>query len=188
MIWSLAICLLLYVIMTGIVPYAQFAGIDHPVSLALQVAKLDWFAGFVDLGAILGMMTVILVMTYGQTRILLAMSRDGLLPKVFSDINPKYGTPYKAMWLIGTVIALIAGCVPLHTLAVIVLRKREADLPRKFYCPAVPYVPALAILFCVFLMTQLSALTWALFVGWLLIGLGVYFGYSRRNSLLHKPR
>lgn len=207
-IWSLAICSLLYVIvsaiMTGIVPYAQFAGIDHPVSLALQVAKLDWFAGFVDLGAILGMMTVILVMTYGQTRILLAMSRDGLLPKVFSDINPKYGTPYKATWLIGTVIALIAGFVPLHTLAelvnigtlaafslialaVIVLRKREPDLPRKFYCPAVPYVPALAILFCVFLMTQLSALTWVFFVGWLLIGLGVYFGYSRRNSLLHKP-
>lgn len=207
-IWSLAICSLLYVIvsaiMTGIVPYAQFAGIDHPVSLALQVAKLDWFAGFVDLGAILGMMTVILVMTYGQTRILLAMSRDGLLPKVFSDINPKYGTPYKATWLVGTVIALIAGFVPLHTLAelvnigtlaafslialaVIVLRKREPDLPRKFYCPAVPYVPALAILFCVFLMTQLSALTWAFFVGWLLIGLVVYFGYSRRNSLLHKP-
>ncbi|MDC7690854.1 amino acid permease [Vogesella indigofera] len=208
-IWSLAICSLLYVIvsaiMTGIVPYAQFAGIDHPVSLALQVAKLDWFAGFVDLGAILGMMTVILVMTYGQTRILLAMSRDGLLPKVFSDINPKYGTPYKATWMVGTVIALIAGFVPLHTLAelvnigtlaafslialaVIVLRKREPDLPRKFYCPAVPYVPALAILFCVFLMTQLSALTWVFFVGWLLIGLGVYFGYSRRNSLLHKPR
>lgn len=208
-IWSLAICSLLYVIvsaiMTGIVPYAQFAGIDHPVSLALQVAKLDWFAGFVDLGAILGMMTVILVMTYGQTRILLAMSRDGLLPKVFSDINPKYGTPYKATWMIGTVIALIAGFVPLHTLAelvnigtlaafslialaVIVLRKREPDLPRKFYCPAVPYVPALAILFCVFLMTQLSVLTWVFFVGWLLIGLGVYFGYSRRNSLLHKPR
>ncbi|MCQ4145190.1 amino acid permease [Vogesella sp. AC12] len=208
-IWSLAICSLLYVIvsaiMTGIVPYTQFAGIDHPVSLALQVAKLDWFAGFVDLGAILGMMTVILVMTYGQTRILLAMSRDGLLPKVFSDINPKYGTPYKATWMVGTVIALIAGFVPLHTLAelvnigtlaafslialaVIVLRKREPDLPRKFYCPAVPYVPALAILFCVFLMTQLSALTWVFFVGWLLIGLGVYFGYSRRNSLLHKPR
>jgi APA family basic amino acid/polyamine antiporter len=76
----------------------------------------------------------------------------------------------------------------LIALAVIVLRKREPDLPRKFYCPAVPYVPALAILFCVFLMTQLSALTWVFFVGWLLIGLGVYFGYSRRNSLLHKPR
>ncbi|HJU50300.1 MAG TPA: amino acid permease, partial [Pseudogulbenkiania sp.] len=78
-IWSLAVCSVLYVIvsaiMTGIVPFVQFKGIDHPVSLALQVAKLDWFAGFVDLGAILGMLTVILVMTYGQTRILFAMSR-----------------------------------------------------------------------------------------------------------------
>ncbi|MCX7207948.1 MAG: amino acid permease [Proteobacteria bacterium] len=206
-IWSLAICSVLYVIvaaiMTGIVPYAQFAGIDHPVSLALQVAKLNWFAGFVDLGAILGMMTVILVMTYGQTRILLAMSRDGLLPKIFSEINPRYGTPYKATWLIGAIIALIAGLVPLHTLAelvnigtlaafsliaiaVVVLRKREPDLPRKFVCPGVPYIPALAVIFCVFLMTQLSAITWLCFVIWLAIGLMVYFGYSRRHSLLHK--
>ncbi|MGR2679323.1 MULTISPECIES: amino acid permease [Chromobacterium] len=207
-IWSLGVCSLLYVvvaaIMTGIVPYMQFAGVDHPVSLALQVAKLDWFAGFVDLGAILGMMTVILVMTYGQTRILFAMSRDGLLPKIFSEVNPKYGTPYKATWLIGTIIALLAGFVPLHTLAelvnigtlaaftlialsVIVLRKREPNLPRKFVCPGVPYIPALAILCCGFLMTQLSLLTWLCFMAWLLIGLVVYFGYSRRNSLLNNP-
>ncbi|TCW32247.1 amino acid permease [Gulbenkiania mobilis] len=206
-IWSLAICSLLYVvvsaIMTGIVPYMDFKGIDHPVSLALQVAKLDWFAGFVDLGAILGMLTVILVMTYGQTRILFAMSRDGLLPKLFSEVHPKYGTPYKATWLIGTLIALIAGFVPLGTLAelvnigtlaafsliaaaIIILRRREPDLPRKFHCPAVPVVPALAIVFCVFLMTQLSALTWLCFVVWLLIGLVVYFGYSRKRSHLHK--
>lgn len=206
-LWSLGICSLLYVvvsaIMTGIVPYMQFKGIDHPVSLALQVAKLDWFAGFVDLGAILGMLTVILVMTYGQTRILFAMSRDGLLPKIFSDVHPTYGTPYKATWLIGTVIALIAGFVPLGTLAelvnigtlaafsliaaaIIVLRKREPNLPRKFHCPGVPYVPALAIVFCVFLMSQLSWLTWVCFVVWLLIGLVVYFGYSRQRSLLHK--
>lgn len=207
-IWSLGVCSLLYVvvaaIMTGIVPYMQFAGVDHPVSLALQVAKLDWFAGFVDLGAILGMMTVILVMTYGQTRILFAMSRDGLLPKIFSEVNPKYGTPYKATWLIGTIIALLAGFVPLHTLAelvnigtlaaftlialsVIVLRKREPNLPRKFVCPGVPYIPTLAILCCGFLMTQLSLLTWLCFMAWLLIGLVVYFGYSRRNSLLNNP-
>ena len=208
-IWSLAICSVLYVIvsaiMTGIVPFMQFKGIDHPVSLALQVAKLDWFAGFVDLGAILGMLTVILVMTYGQTRILFAMSRDGLLPKVFSEVHPKYGTPYKATWLIGTIIALIAGFVPLGTLAelvnigtlaaftliaaaIIVLRKREPDLPRKFHCPGVPYVPALAMVFCVFLMAQLSSLTWLCFVVWLVLGLVVYFGYSRRRSLLHVPR
>ncbi|WP_277345151.1 amino acid permease [Chromobacterium fluminis] len=207
-IWSLGVCSLLYVvvaaIMTGIVPYMQFAGVDHPVSLALQVAKLDWFAGFVDLGAILGMMTVILVMTYGQTRILFAMSRDGLLPKIFSEVNPKYGTPYKATWLIGSIIALLAGFVPLHTLAelvnigtlaaftlialsVIVLRKREPNLPRKFVCPGVPYIPTLAILCCGFLMTQLSLLTWLCFMAWLLIGLVVYFGYSRRNSLLNNP-
>ncbi|MDN0076033.1 amino acid permease [Crenobacter sp. SG2303] len=205
-IWSLAVCSLLYVIvsaiMTGIVPYMHFAGVDHPISLALKFAKLDWFAGFVDLGAILGMITVILVMTYGQTRILFAMSRDGLLPKVFSEVHPKYGTPYKATWLIGIIIALIAGFVPLNTLAeltnigtlaafsliaagVIILRRKEPNLPRKFHCPGVPYIPALAIVFCVFLMTQLAALTWLCFVVWLVLGLLVYFGYSRRRSLLH---
>ncbi|MDN0081828.1 amino acid permease [Crenobacter sp. SG2305] len=205
-IWSLAVCSLLYVIvsaiMTGIVPYMHFAGVDHPISLALKFAKLDWFAGFVDLGAILGMITVILVMTYGQTRILFAMSRDGLLPKVFSEVHPKYGTPYKATWLIGIIISLIAGFVPLNTLAeltnigtlaafsliaagVIILRRKEPNLPRKFHCPGVPYIPALAIVFCVFLMTQLAALTWLCFVVWLVLGLLVYFGYSRRRSLLH---
>ncbi|MBI3145476.1 MAG: amino acid permease [Pseudogulbenkiania sp.] len=205
-IWSLGICSVLYVIvaaiMTGIVPYTQFAGIDHPVSLALQVAKLNWFAGFVDLGAILGMLTVILVMTYGQTRILFAMSRDGLLPKVFSELHPQYQTPYKATWTIGLVISLVAGLVPLDTLAelsnigtlaafsliaagVIILRRKEPHLPRKFHCPGVPYIPALAIVFCVFLMTQLASLTWLCFVVWLAAGLLVYFGYSRRRSLLH---
>lgn len=206
-IWSLAICSVLYIIvaaiMTGIVPFKQFAGVDHPISLALQFANLNWFAGFVDLGAILGMTTVILVMSYGQTRIVFAMSRDGLLPKVMSEIHPKYQTPYKATWIIGTIIALIAGFIPLHTLAeltnmgtlaafaligaaIIVLRKREPNLPRKFHCPGVPYIPALAIIFCVFLMTRLSGIAWSCFLIWLVIGLVVYFGYSRKRSHLHQ--
>jgi APA family basic amino acid/polyamine antiporter len=141
-------------------------------------------------------------MTYGQTRILFAMSRDGLLPKVFSELHPQYQTPYKATWTIGLVISLVAGLVPLDTLAelsnigtlaafsliaagVIILRRKEPHLPRKFHCPGVPYIPGLAIAFCVFLMTQLAALTWWCFMIWLVLGLVVYFGYSRRRSLLH---
>ncbi len=207
-IGSLIVCTILYVlvsgIMTGIVPFPNFKGVDHPVSLALQYAGQDWVAGFVDLAAILGMSTVILVMAYGQTRILFAMSRDGLLPKKFSTVHPKYGTPYFATWMVGIIFGLIAAIVPLGVLAelvnigtlaafslvsvaVIVLRKTRPDLPRAFRCPGVPIVPALAIIFCLALMSFLSWHTWVAFAIWLVLGLVVYFGYARSRSLLNKP-
>ncbi|WP_311196667.1 amino acid permease [Rugamonas fusca] len=205
-IGSLAVCTVLYVvvsaIMTGIVPFQKFAGIDHPVSLALQYANENWVAGFVDLGAILGMTTVILVMSYGQTRVVFAMSRDGLLPARLSSVHPKFGTPFFATWMVGIIFGLIAAVVPLDVLAelinigtlaafclvsvaVVVLRKKRPDLHRAFRCPGVPVVPALAVLFCVALMTFLSRTTWIAFTIWLVIGLVVYFGYSRRNAVLH---
>ncbi len=208
-IGSLAICTILYVvvaaIMTGIVPYMNFKGVDHPVSLALQYAGQDWVAGFVDLAAILGMSTVILVMAYGQTRILYAMSRDGLLPKKLSEVHPKYGTPYFATWMVGIIFGLIAAVVPLGvlaelvnigtlaafslvSLAVIILRKKRPDLHRAFRCPGVPVVPALAIIFCVALMSFLSWHTWVAFAIWLALGLVVYFGYARQRSLLNNTK
>jgi APA family basic amino acid/polyamine antiporter len=182
-IGSLAVCTVLYVIvsaiMTGIVPFAQFKGIDHPVSLALQFAGENWFAGFVDLGAILGMSTVILVMAFGQSRVLYAMSRDGLLPKKLSSLNGA-GTPIVATWLVGIVFGLLGALVPLQvlgelanigtlaafclvSLAVIILRKKRPELHRAFRCPGVPVIPALAILFCGALMAFLSAITWIAF-------------------------
>lgn len=205
-IGSLVVCTVLYVvvsaIMTGIVPFQKFAGIDHPVSLALQYANENWVAGFVDLGAILGMTTVILVMSYGQTRVVFAMSRDGLLPARLSTLHPKFGTPFFATWVVGIVFGLIAAVVPLDVLAelinigtlaafclvsvaVVVLRKKRPDLHRAFRCPGVPVVPALAVLFCLALMTFLSRTTWIAFTIWLVIGLVIYFGYSRRNAVLH---
>ncbi len=208
-IGSLGICTILYVvvaaIMTGIVPYMNFKGVDHPVSLALQYAGQDWVAGFVDLAAILGMSTVILVMAYGQTRILYAMSRDGLLPKKLSEVHPKYGTPYFATWMVGIIFGLIAAVVPLGvlaelvnigtlaafslvSLAVIILRKKRPDLHRAFRCPGVPVVPALAIIFCVALMSFLSWHTWVAFAIWLALGLVVYFGYARQRSLLNNTK
>ena len=208
-IGSLAVCAVLYVvvsaIMTGIVPYQKFLGVDHPVSLALQYAGENWIAGFVDLGAILGMTTVILVMAFGQTRIIFAMSRDGLLPKRLSTVHPRFHTPFFATWLVGIVFGLIAATIPLNILAelinigtlaaftmvsvaVVVLRKRRPDLPRAFRCPGVPYVPALAVILCVGLMTFLSWVTWVAFSIWLVLGLIIYFGYARRRSLLHPPQ
>ncbi len=208
-IGSLVVCTILYVvvaaIMTGIVPHLDFKGVDHPVSLALQVAGENWVAGFVDLAAILGMSTVILVMAYGQTRILFAMSRDGLLPAKLSKVHPKYGTPFFATWLVGIIFGLIAAVVPLNVLAelvnigtlaaftlvsiaVIVLRKKRPDLPRAFRCPGVPVIPGLAIVFCLVLMSFLSWHTWVAFGIWLAIGAAVYFGYARQRSLLNKPQ
>ncbi|SOZ14912.1 Cationic amino acid transporter [Cupriavidus taiwanensis] len=205
-IGSLAVCTVLYVvvaaIMTGIVPFAKFAGVDHPVSLALQFAGQNWVAGFVDLGAILGMTTVILVMTYGQTRVIFAMSRDGLLPQRLSSVHPVHATPYFATWTVGVVFAAIAAFVPLNVLAelinigtlaaftlisvaVLVLRKTRPELPRAFRCPGVPVVPLLSIGFCLFLMAHLQALTWAAFLVWLALGLVIYFAYARRNAVLH---
>jgi APA family basic amino acid/polyamine antiporter len=189
-------------IMTGIVPFAQL-NVDHPVSLALQYAKENWFAGFVDLGAILGMTTVILVMAFGQTRIIFAMSRDGLLPAKLSEVHPKYGTPFFATWMVGIIFGLLGALVPLKVLselvnmgtlaafclvsiAVIVLRRTRPDLHRAFRCPGVPVVPVLAVLSCGTLMAFLGAVTWMAFGIWLVIGLVVYFGYARHRSLLNK--
>lgn len=200
---SLGVCAVLYVtvaaVATGIVPSSQYAGITHPISYALQVAGQNWVAGFIDLGAVLGMLTVILVMTYGQTRITYAMSRDGLLPAVLSRVHPRFQTPFLATWIIGLLCALIAALIPLNVLAelinigtlaafsmvsiaVIVLRRTRPDLPRAFRCPGVPVVPVLAVAACVFLMLNLSAVTWKAFGIWLVIGLVIYFVYSRRNA------
>ncbi len=204
-IGSLAVCTVLYVIvaaiMTGIVPYQKFAGVDHPVSLAIQMAGQNWVAGFIDLGAILGITTVILVMTYGMVRLAFAISRDGMFPKVFSEVHPKYKTPFKATWMIGLGSATVAGLVPLDVIAnlvnmgtlaafvlisvaVLILRKTQPDLPRAFKCPGMPYVPIAAIASCLFLMFNLKLETWIAFFIWLAIGLVLYFAFARKNSNL----
>lgn len=202
---SLAVCAALYVtvaaVVTGIVPYGEFANVSHPVSYVLQRIGADWVAGFVDLGAVLGMLTVILVMMYGQTRIIFAMSRDGLLPAALSRIHPRFQTPLITTWLVGIFFALIGALVPLDVLAelinigtlaafsmvsvaVLILRRTHPTLPRAFRCPGVPLVPMLAVASCVFLMAHLQGMTWVAFVAWLALGLAVYFGYSRRYAKL----
>ncbi|MFT4172723.1 MAG: amino acid permease [Rhodocyclaceae bacterium] len=204
---SVTICTVLYMavaaVMTGILPYQRFAeGIDRPVALALQVAGEHWVAGFISLGAIVGMTTVILVMLYGQTRITFAMSRDGLLPAKLSEVHPKHNTPFFNTWAIGIVFGLIAALVPLNFLAelinigtlaaftmvamaVLILRRTRPDLKRGFRCPGSPVIPVMAMAACVFLMIHLQWLTWVCFIAWSLIGLVVYFTYARKRSLLH---
>jgi APA family basic amino acid/polyamine antiporter len=204
-IGSLAVCALLYVavsvVVTGIMPWQRFAGEAHPVSFALQFAGQHRVAGLIDLGAVVGMLTVILVMLYGQTRIIFAMSRDGLLPEALSRLHPRFGTPYLTTWLVGLVFGLIAALVPLDLLAelvnigtlaafamvsvaVLVMRRTHPGLRRGFRCPGTPVVPLLAVGSCLFLMTQLQRLTIVAFLLWLAVGLAVYLTYGRRNAVL----
>ncbi|WP_233861818.1 amino acid permease [Paraburkholderia adhaesiva] len=206
---SLGVCTVLYVavaaVVTGIVPSPQFAHVANPVSFALQQAGENWVAGLIDLGAVLGMLTVILVMSYGQTRIIYAMSRDGLLPAPLSHIHPRFATPFLTTWIVGIFFGLIGALVPLDVLAelinigtlaafsmvsiaVLVLRKTHPDLPRSFRCPGVPVVPILAVASCIFLMVNLQRITWIAFVIWVGLGIVIYFVYSRHHSrLAHAP-
>lgn len=203
---SLAICTILYIIvsliLTGMVPYTQL-NVADPVSFALSFVGQDRLAGFISVGAITGITTVLLVMLYAQVRISYAMSRDGLLPKGLSKVHPKFQTPFKNTWVTGFIGAGIAGFVDLTTLAhlvnmgtlaaftlisiaVIVMRKTHPNLERAFKVPFVPVLPAISALFCLYLMSSLPAITWISFFIWIGVGVLVYFGYARKNSKLNE--
>lgn len=205
---SLGICTLLYIIvsliLTGIVPYTLL-NVKNPVAFALNYIHLDWAAGIISLGAIFGLTTVLLVMMFGQTRLFFAMSRDGLLPKFLSNVNPKTQTPFVSTWVLGIVVSIIAGVTPLGRLAeltnigtlfaftvvsigLIVLRHTQPDLKRGFRVPFVPWIPLLGAAFCMYLMFNLQAFTWIAFVVWLLIGLVIYFGYGYKHSVLNESK
>ncbi|MFC3886207.1 amino acid permease [Bacillus songklensis] len=203
---SLAICTILYIIvslvLTGMVPFTKL-NVADPVSFALSFVGQDRLAGFISVGAITGITTVLLVMLYAQVRISYAMSRDGLLPKGLAKVHTKFQTPFKNTWLTGFIGAGIAGFVDLTTLAhlvnmgtlaaftlisiaVIVMRKTHPNLERSFKVPFVPVLPAISALFCLYLMSSLPGITWIAFFIWIGIGLLVYFGYARKNSKLNE--
>ncbi|HET9123093.1 MAG TPA: amino acid permease [Acidiferrobacteraceae bacterium] len=203
---SLLVCSALYIIvaglLTGIVPYPDL-NTAAPVADSMLRLGYPWAAMLIAAGAIAGLTTVMLVLYYALTRIVLAMSRDGLLPPVFSAVHPKTRTPVRVIMLFGILIAVIAGFTPIDqvvnlvnigTLAafvlvcggVMVLRRTRPELPRPFRAPGGMWVPSLGILFCVYLMLSLPAITWIRFVVWLGIGLVVYFAYSHQHSLLQK--
>ncbi|EIJ78102.1 amino acid permease-associated region [Bacillus methanolicus PB1] len=202
---ALMICTILYIvvslILTGIVPY-QLLNVKDPVAFALQFIHQDWAAGFISLGAIVGITTVLIVMMFGQTRLFYSISRDGLLPKTLSSVHPKSQVPVASTKMTALLVSIFAGCVPLDKLAeltnigtlfafatvslgVAVLRKTKPDLKRGFRTPLVPFIPAAAVILCVYLMLQLSVFTWMGFLVWLAIGLIIYFTYGYRNSKLN---
>jgi len=208
-IGSLIICTVLYIvvsaILTGMVPYIKFKGTSAPVAFALQQVGIGWGSALVSVGAVAGITSVLLVLMYGQTRVFFAMSRDGLLPKVFGEVDKKHGTPIKSTILVCIVTSLIAGFMPIGKVAeltnigtlaafvivsaaVIVLRKKRPDIKRGFKCPGVPVTPVLAMLFCGYLMWELPVVTKWRFVIWLAIGLVIYFLYGKSHSTMNNER
>lgn len=207
-IGSLIICTILYIvvsgILTGMVPYLDFKETSAPVAFALEKIGIHWGSALVSIGALCGLTSVLMVMMFGQTRVLFAMSRDGLLPKAFGAVHPKYKTPVKSTILVGIVTAILAGFTPIGVVAeltnigtlaafiivsaaVIVLRVKEPNRKRAFKCPLVPVVPALSIIACSVLIYMLPAVTQIRFVIWLALGVVVYFAYSYKNSVLNEP-
>jgi APA family basic amino acid/polyamine antiporter len=207
---TLVVCTVLYgavaLVLSGIVPWQSVMGDAAPVVNALKRlsllpggGSLHWVRLFVLIGALMGMVSSILVFQLGQARVWYAMSRDGLLPTIFGRIHPKFRTPDVATWVAGFAVGIPAGLLDIGTvsnlsnigtlfafvlvaIAVLILRYREPERPRSFRTPLGPIFPVLSIIFCIVLMMGLEVMTWMAFFAWLIIGLLIYFFYSRHRS------
>ncbi|MFC5145820.1 amino acid permease [Streptomyces aureoversilis] len=199
---SLAICTLLYVavsvVVTGMQKYTELST-DAPLADAFKATGHPFWAGLISFGAAVGLTTVCMILLLGQSRVFFAMSRDGLLPRIFSRVHPHYGTPYRSTILLGVVVAVLAGFTSIDVLAelvnigtlfafvvvalgVVILRRTRPDLPRAFRTPLVPVVPVLSVLASLWLMLNLTAETWLRFAAWMVLGVVVYFVYGRQHS------
>jgi APA family basic amino acid/polyamine antiporter len=204
-IGSLIICTILYIlfsfVLTGMLNYKLMKGDATPVATAINLTPYPWLHIVIKLGIIGGFTSVILVMLLGQSRIFYAMSRDGLLPRIFSDIHPKWRTPWRSNLLFMVLVGFFAGFFPISKLGhmtsigtllafiivcvgVIALRFTQPNLPRPFRVPCFPAFPILGILVCLAMMVSLEAATWWRLVIWLGLGLIIYFSYSRFHSKL----
>ena len=206
---SLVVCTILYLavaaILSGIVPVVQYKAdlqfINAPVGYALALIHKDWAAGLVSAGAVAGITSVLLVMLMSQPRIFFSMSRDQLLPAGVSKVHPRFRTPYITTMITCFIVALVAGFVPIEilgemtsigtlfafvvvSLAVIILRVRRPDAQRPFRVPFGFVIPVLGVLSCLYLMVSLSVMTWVRFLGWLDVGMVIYWFYGRTHSPL----
>ncbi|KGI67333.1 amino acid permease [Mycolicibacterium rufum] len=202
---SLGIVTVLYVAVTvvvsGMVSYKELRDAEtQNLATAFALNGVDWAAKVISIGALAGLTTVVIVLVLGQTRVLFAMSRDGLMPRQLAKTG-KHGTPVRITLIVGAVVAVTATVFPIGKLeemvnigtlfafvlvsaGVLVLRRTRPDLPRGFRAPWVPVLPVLSIIACVWLMLNLTGLTWIRFLIWMAIGVVVYFLYGRRHSLL----
>ncbi|MFL2081752.1 amino acid permease [Latilactobacillus sakei] len=205
-IGTLVICTLLYIlvafVLTGMVSYREL-NVANPVAFALQVVHQKWFAGLLSLGALAGMFTMMLTMTYSSSRLVYSIGRDGLLPKMLGKIEPRHQTPINSVRVVTVIIATLGGLVSLDQLTnlvnigtliafffmsigVIPLRKRK-DIPNKdgFKVPLYPWLPLLSGLLCLFMLFELPAVTWLAAGIWFILGLIIYFSYGLKHSRLN---
>lgn len=204
---SLAICTVLYVlfahVMTGLVPYYKFAGDAKPAATAFAVTGYDFLQTGLIVAILAGYTSVILVMLMGQSRVFYSMSNDGLLPKFFSDIHPKFRTPWKTNIFFMVFVSLFAGFVPVSDLGhmvsigtllafslvcigVLIMRKKMPDAKRSFRTPLVPFVPIAGVAVCFYLMYSLPSESWLRLVIWMALGVVIYFAYGKNKSKLNK--
>ncbi|MEV5502118.1 amino acid permease [Nonomuraea fuscirosea] len=204
-IYSLIIAMILYVlatlVLTGMQNYREIDP-ESGFSTAFASVGLSGLATLIAVGAIVGILTVMFTFMLGVTRVWFSMSRDGLLPAWFAKLHPVRRVPTRVTWIVGAASAVIAGFLPIREaaeltnigillafvvvcVAVIVLRYRQPDLPRSFRTPWMPVVPAVGVVFSIWLITFLAPATWLRFGVWFVIGLIIYFTYSRRHSALN---
>ncbi|MQY08557.1 amino acid permease [Actinomadura macrotermitis] len=207
-ILSLLIVTVVYVLVglsaVGAMPWKRFSLSGSEASLARvldEATGMAWPSAVLSFGAVVAITSVVLTVMYGQTRILFAMSRDGLIPPIFQKVSPRHAVPVANTLIVAGFIAVLAAAIPLGrlvdatsigtlfafslvSLGVIVLRRTRPDMPRSFRTPFYPITPLLGIGFCVYLMVGLGAVTWTVFLLWALVGLAAYFAYGRRHSRL----
>ena len=207
-IGSLALCTVLYVLfahtLTGIVPYMEL-NTEAPVAVAVNHTGLYWLMTAIKLAILAGYTSVILVMLLGQSRVFYSMSNDGLLPKLFCDVHPRFRTPWRSNLLFMCFVGLFAALAPIQIVGemtsigtlfafvlvcagILIMRRTHPHLPRPFRTPLVPIVPILGILSCLALMFGLGLSNWLRLFIWMAIGLTVYFTYSRHHSHLNRPK
>ncbi|MFN5649012.1 MAG: amino acid permease, partial [Sphingobacteriales bacterium] len=211
---SLVVCTILYIlfghVLTGVAPYTDFTdptkGQEASVAYAISayMPGYDWLASAVTVAILAGFSSVILVMLMGQSRIFYTMSNDGLIPKAFGELHPKYKTPYKANWILFVFVGLFAAFVPGHmagdltsfgtlfafvlvSLGVWIMRRKSPNMVRPFKTPLVPLVPILGAVICTGMIVAIDIRTLKFALVWMLIGLVVYFAYSRKKSKLENP-
>jgi APA family basic amino acid/polyamine antiporter len=209
LIAALIIVIVFYVLVAlaalGTQPWTEFEGQQEAglAKILEIVTGANIWGTILALGAVISIFSVTLVTLYGQTRILFAMGRDGMLPPVFAKVSPRTGTPVNNTIIVAVVVALLAAFVPLDylidvvsigtltafvivSLGVIILRRREPDLPRAFKVPGYPVTPVLSILACAYILSSLHWITWVVFAGWVLVFLAFYLVYGRKHSVVGK--
>ncbi|MEO7966695.1 MAG: amino acid permease, partial [Gemmatimonadaceae bacterium] len=199
---SLAVCTVLYIavaiVLTGIVHYTKL-NVPDPLAVGIDATGMRWLSPVIKVSALFGLFSTMMVQLIGQTRIFYSMSRDGLLPALFSRVHAKFRTPHVSTITTGAIISVAAGLLPLQVLGqlvsmgtllafvlacigILILRKQAPDLPRPFRTPWLPWVPILGALICLLQMFALPLATWIRLFVWLALGMVVYFAYGKGHS------